>query len=114
MTTIESFFDRDDSKRNKAAMQTMLYAKLFQAENPSVSKALKPGIFNIKEIYDPNFNPFLMMDKVEIQDYREFAELFEGGLSELIGEIYNPEIPFDQTEDVKKCEYCAYKEICGR
>ncbi|PZX52787.1 PD-(D/E)XK nuclease superfamily protein [Algoriphagus ratkowskyi] len=114
VTTIESFFDRDDKKRNKAAMQTMLYAKLFQAENPSMSKALKPGIFNIKEIYDPNFNPFLMMEKEEIQDYREFAEFFEGGLSELIGEIYNPEIPFDQTEDVKKCEYCPYKEICGR
>lgn len=114
VTTIDSFFDRDDKKRNKAAMQTMLYAKLFQSENPTVRKPLKPGIFNIKEIYDPNFNPFLIMDKEEIQDYRDFEEAFEAGLSGLIGDIYDPEIPFDQTEDEKKCEYCAYKEICGR
>jgi CRISPR/Cas system-associated exonuclease Cas4 (RecB family) len=114
VTTIESFFDRDDTKRNKAAMQTMLYAKLFQSENPAVRKPLKPGIFNIKEIYDPNFNPFLIMDKEEIQDYRDFSDSFEEGLARLIGEIYDPLIPFDQTEDVKKCEYCAYKEICGR
>ncbi|SFT86427.1 PD-(D/E)XK nuclease superfamily protein [Algoriphagus locisalis] len=114
VTTIEAFFDRDDKKRNKAAMQTMLYAKLFQAENPTIRKPLKPGIFNIKEIYDPNFNPFLILDKEEIQDYREFAETFESELSGLIGEIYDLEKPFDQTTDLKKCEYCPYKEICGR
>ncbi len=112
--SIESFFDRDNKKRNKAAMQTMLYAKLFQSENPAIRKPLKPGIFNIKEIYDPNFNPFLILDKEEIQDYREFAETFENGLSELIGEIFDPNKPFDQTEDLEKCTYCPYREICGR
>jgi hypothetical protein len=35
-------------------------------------------------------------------------------LKGLLEEMYDPEVPFSQTDDLKKCEYCAYKEICGR
>ncbi|GMQ29450.1 PD-(D/E)XK nuclease family protein [Algoriphagus confluentis] len=112
--SIASLFDREDKKRNKAAMQTLLYAYFYQHSHPENTLPMKPGIFNIKEIYDSKFNPFLVMNKEEIRDYRDFAEEFEQGLSGLLGEIFNPEVPFDQTEDEKKCEYCAYREICGR
>ena len=114
VSSIASLFDREDDKRNKAAMQTLLYAYFYQHSHPENKLPLKPGIFNIKEIYNPQFSPFLMMDKEEITDYRDFAVEFEIGLSGLLAEIFNPEVPFDQTEDEKKCTYCAYKEICGR
>ena len=114
VSSIASLFDREDDKRNKAAMQTLLYAYFFQHSHSDNKLPLKPGIFNIKEIYNPQFSPFLMMDKEEISDYRDFAGEFELGLSGLLAEIFNPEIPFDQTEDEKKCTFCAYKEICGR
>jgi acyl-CoA-binding protein len=112
--SVASLFDRDDKGRNKAAMQTMLYAYFYQTKHPENRLPLKPGIFNIKEIYNPKFNPFLQLDGVEINDYRELAEEFEEGLSGLLGEIFDPEQPFDQTDKVEKCVYCAYKEICGR
>ncbi|TNF40321.1 MAG: PD-(D/E)XK nuclease family protein, partial [Cytophagales bacterium] len=114
VNSIASLFNRDDDKRNKAAMQTLLYAYFYQHSHPENQLPLKPGIFNIKEIYDPKFNPFLVMNKEEISDYRDFAEEFEQGISGLLAEIFNPEVPFDQTEDEEKCTYCAYKEICGR
>ncbi|GAB2481625.1 PD-(D/E)XK nuclease family protein [Algoriphagus taiwanensis] len=114
VNSIASLFNRDDDKRNKAAMQTLLYAYFYQHSHPENQLPLKPGIFNIKEIYDPKFNPFLVMNKEEISDYLDFAEEFEQGLSGLLAEIFNPEVPFDQTEDEKKCSHCAYKEICGR
>jgi hypothetical protein len=95
-------------------MQTLLYAYFFQHSHSDNKLPLKPGIFNIKEIYNPQFSPFLVMDKEEFSDYRDFAGEFELGLSGLLAEIFNPEIPFDQTEDEKKCTFCAYKEICGR
>lgn len=114
VNSIPSLFAREDDKRNKAAMQTLLYAYFYQYSHPENQLPLKPGIFNIKEIYDPKFNPFLIMNKEEISDYRDFAGEFELGLSGLLAEIFNPEVPFDQTEDEKKCTYCAYKEICGR
>ena len=112
--SIESLFDRDDSKRNKAAMQTLLYAYFFQSKHPENQKPLKPGIFNIKEIYNPKFNPFLQLDGLEISDYREVEEEFRTGITGLLTEIFDPGIPFTQTEELKKCEFCPFKEICGR
>ncbi|HAZ26865.1 MAG TPA: hypothetical protein DCY95_21735, partial [Algoriphagus sp.] len=46
-------------------------------------------------------------------DYKDYDPDFQTKLKELLEELYNPEIPFDQTEVLKKCEYCPYKEICG-
>jgi hypothetical protein len=112
--SIASLFDRDDKKRNKAAMQTFLYAFFYQYQHPENQLPLKPGIINIKEIYSPDFNPYLQLDNSEVVDYREFSEEYEQGLRGLLEEIVNPQVPFDQTDDKKKCMYCAYKELCGR
>ena len=114
ISSIASLFDREDKKRNKAAMQTFLYAFFYKYQHPKNQLPLKPGIINIKEIYSPDFNPYLQLDKSEVADYREFAEEYEQGLRVLLEEIVNPQVPFDQTEDKKKCEFCAYKELCGR
>ncbi len=112
--SIASLFDRDDKKRNKAAMQTFLYAFFYRYHHPENQLPLKPGIINIKEIYSPDFNPSLQLNNSEVVDYRDFAESFEQGLRGLLEEIINPLVPFDQTEDKKKCTYCAYKKLCGR
>ncbi len=114
VSSIASLFDRDDKKRNKAAMQTFLYAFFYQYQNPESQLPIKPGIINIKEIYSQDFSPYLQLNNSEVHDYREFAEEFEQGLRGLLEEIVNPLVPFDQTEDKKKCTYCAYKELCGR
>jgi hypothetical protein len=75
---------------------------------------LKPGIINIKEIYSEDFNPFLQLDESEVTDYRDYAVGFEEGLRGLLEEIMDPLVPFDQTDEKKKCSFCAYKELCGR
>ncbi len=114
VTSIESLFDRKDKKRNKAAMQTLLYALFYQSSHPDNRKKLKPGIFNVREIYSDKFTPFLTLEKEEIEDYASISEEFEVELKGLITEIFDKSKVFDQTEDVEKCKYCAYKEICGR
>ncbi|WP_194777401.1 PD-(D/E)XK nuclease family protein [Pararhodonellum marinum] len=118
-TNIESLFDREDKKRNKAAMQTMYYGLLYQSTHPENHKPLKPALFNFKEIFQEDFNPYLQQRElkgkaVEIEDYRAYALLYENGLKVLLEDMFDPEIPFTQTENWDKCKYCAYKEICGR
>ncbi|UZD24110.1 PD-(D/E)XK nuclease family protein [Algoriphagus halophytocola] len=116
---IPSLFDRENKSRNKAAMQTMFYGLIYQATNPENTLPLKPAIFNLREMFEADFNPYLQQKLgkkpgVEVQDYRQFEEGYSKGLRELLEDIYNPDIPFSQTDDLKKCEYCPYKEICGR
>jgi len=44
----------------------------------------------------------------------QVIDAFETRLKELVNEIYNPEVPFTQTEDLKQCEYCAFNRVCRR
>ena len=118
-TDISSLFDRDDNNRNKAAMQTLFYGFLYQFLHPENSRPLKPALFNFKEIFKDDFNPYLQQknsrsNKTEVQDYADYQTSYESGLKNLLEEVYNPEVPFTQTEELKKCTYCAYTEICGR
>lgn len=114
-----SLFDREDSKRNKAVMQTLYYGLLYQAMYPENSLPLKPAIFNFKEIFKDDFNPYLQEKEsrktgVEVNNYKDYQQEYEAGLRGLLEELYNPEVSFDQTSDQTKCTYCAYKGICGR
>ena len=115
---IPSLFDRESKSRNKAAMQTMFYGLIYQATHPQNTAPLKPAIFNLKEIFSDEFNPYLQLKesrtKTELTDFRDHQEDYTAQLKGLLEEMYNPEVPFSQTEDLKKCEYCPYKEICGR
>ncbi|GAB2631147.1 PD-(D/E)XK nuclease family protein [Belliella aquatica] len=118
-TSTASLFDRDDSKRNKAAMQTMYYGLLYQAMHPENSLPLKPAIFNFKEIFKDDFNPYLQEKEsrkagVEVNDYKDYQQEYEAGLRGLLEELYDPEVAFNQTDDLKKCAYCPYIGICGR
>jgi ATP-dependent exoDNAse (exonuclease V) beta subunit len=116
---IPSLFDRDHKSRNKAAMQTMFYGLIYQETHPENTAPLKPAIFNLKEIFAEDFNPYLQLREprksgIELTDYRDHQEEYVAGLKGLLEEMYNPGVPFSQTDDLKKCEYCPYKEICGR
>lgn len=45
---------------------------------------------------------------------QEVISAFDQRLKEMVLEIYNPNIPFTQTEDLKQCEYCAFNRVCRR
>ncbi|MCH6232986.1 PD-(D/E)XK nuclease family protein [Cognataquiflexum rubidum] len=115
-SNVASLFDREDRNRNKAAMQTMYYGLLYQAMHPENSKPLKPALFNFKEIFKEDFNPYLKNkeQKSEVQDYIEYAVEYESGLRKMLEEMYDPEVSFSQTDNLEKCKYCPYSEICGR
>lgn len=116
---VEDLFDANLKKRNKAAMQTLFYGLLYQSMYPENTLPLKPALFNFKEVFKEDFNPYLQEKQarktgVEVNDYKDYQENFEYHLSEKLSEIFNPSLLFDQTEDLDKCKNCPYKEICGR
>jgi hypothetical protein len=53
-------------------------------------------------------------DKRTIDDARQYFDEFETLLHDTLSDLYNPESPFDQTTNLKTCEWCPYKEICRR
>jgi hypothetical protein len=110
--TIASLFDRTSKKRQKAVFQTLLYAFLYQTNFP-----LKPddqmltGILN-REFLFANAEFGLQMNRKWVYNVLPLMEEFSIHLTTLLEEIFNPEVPFDQTTDTKTCEFCPYKNIC--
>jgi len=116
---VEDLFEPAIKNRNKAAMQTLFYGLLYASMHPENMNPLKPALFNFKEVFQDDFNPYLQQGeprkpKIEVNDYREYRDDFESHLSTRLMELFDSEIPFDQTDDLDKCKICPYVDICGR
>jgi len=113
--TIESLFDRENTKRNKAAMQVLLYCLFYNQNTDIENETITPGVFNIKDLFSYDFDVKIKMGRSNvIHDFNQIEEVYLEVLKENLTELFNPEIDFDQTEDYKKCDYCPYVEICMR
>jgi CRISPR/Cas system-associated exonuclease Cas4 (RecB family) len=111
--SVASLFDRDDAKRNKAAFQAMMYAWVY-ARKISGTYVLQPGLMNRKDLFKNDFEYGLVIDGQRIDDAHRYLPEFEDHLLILLKEIFDSKKPFDQTEDLKRCEYCAFRGICSR
>ncbi len=116
---VESLIDRENDKRNKAVFQVFFYSYLFMNTYNGAYDQIEPGLFNSRDLFDENFNWQIIQKEprspaTDVSEFRQFLAQFEYILSQLLTEIWNPDIPFDQISDEKKCRFCAYKEICGR
>lgn len=120
--SIDSLFDRNEKKRNKAAFQTWLYGLIYN-QTHSGGQALQAGVISVRELFKAGYDPILQ-EKIslenrnsgyrKVENLREREDEFREKLSELFEELFNPEIPFTQTEKVEKCATCPYNEICRR
>jgi hypothetical protein len=113
-SSVAALFVRDNEKRNKAVFQAMLYAWLYARIKVDPIQKLQPGLINRKEIFNEQFQYGLVMEKQVLDDVSHLLPEFEERLLELLTELFNPTQPFDQTINVKMCEYCSYKGICNR
>lgn len=108
-------FDPKKHGDNKAIFQTLLYSLVVsRSENPGVP--LKPSVVWLKKLFaDTGYDltigtgkdkSILTLDKVD--------DDFVSRLKDLLNELFNPDIPFVQVEDDKKCGFCTYKGLCRR
>ena len=90
----------------KEFFQTYFYSLMYLAKYSD--KEVMAGIYSLRNISEGlKFIQDGSMNKSTINNFTE-------GLKKLLAEIYNPGIPFSQTEDKKRCAYCSYISICHR
>jgi RecB family exonuclease len=110
---VEDLFVRD-GERNKAAFQTILYAMLYKPQVRDADVRILPGLMNRMNLFEEDFQFGLKIGKEYIDDIRPMLPEFESHLKTMLEELFNPDVPFDQTTDVKQCKICAYQGICYR
>lgn len=106
--SVASLFDRN-KKRSKAAFQTLLYGLLYQTNFPlKADERMITGILNREVLFGSTMFG-LEMNKEMVFDVMPLMDEFRMHLTELLEEIFNPEIAFDQTPDSDTCKSCPIR-----
>ncbi|MGI2256980.1 PD-(D/E)XK nuclease family protein [Candidatus Cardinium hertigii] len=122
IASIASLFDPAQIKKNKAIFQTFLYAWLFKSlHGVHSTQQVMPYMIHIRSLFLSDYKPGIFIQQSDngkkyqqIEDIMEYAQPFEEALKALLLEIFNPAIPFVQTQDLEICAYCPYVRICQR
>jgi len=97
-------------------LQTLLYGYLYKQKTQS--KQIMPAIIYTKHIFNEDFSPLIVYKPEKepnvIDNYFDVEENFLTGLTSCVEEIFDPEIPFKQTQLHDNCKYCDFKNICNR
>ncbi len=113
---IELLFERDGKKHNKAALQTLIYSWMFQKQFP-LHKNFEPALIPLREWNNAkkNASTQLMVNKsipVKAENINEYLLDVELNVRLLLQEVFDRNVPFDQTTNDKTCEYCDFRTIC--
>lgn len=115
-SSLESLFDRDQRKRNAAAMQTLFYAWLVSESYPG--EKILPGLYVMKALFEEDFNPALILKTggpgSRVEEFQFLEEKYLEQVNRVLLSLYDPDIPFTQRENDQKCNYCDFSELCSR
>lgn len=108
------FLPADD--RPGYIFQTFLYATIVQRQHPGSRVA--PALLYIHRAASDTYSPVIEMGpprkKSPVDNIALYEDEFRSHLHELLAELFHPDIPFEQTEDEKRCAYCDYRHLCKR
>lgn len=117
--TVEDIFDNHNiqSKHSDYILQAMLYSIIEQnhdeEHNPQHIN-VSPALLFIQHTKAKDYDPVLTIAKEPITDVNVYKDDFLRLLKEKLDELYNPDIPFELTDNADFCRVCPYKNICGR
>ena len=95
--------------------QTFLYAAIISRKQ---SRKVAPALLYIHKAASDEYEPIIEIgparNRVKVNDFSLYETEFRERLQKLLQEIFNPDIPFTQTDDNKRCAYCDFQQLCRR
>ena len=94
------------------AIQLLMYKYLYLHEHNDVNPGqITPGIVGFQKLSHGLYN----LEINELHDLStSFKDTCDKYFNEFLAELFDKEIPFTQTDDVKNCSFCDFKSICKR
>jgi hypothetical protein len=112
---LDEVFSHENIPDRKAVLQTFLYSLVWHLNHPG-NEPIIPGVYQVKNFFTQS--GFTIQAKKEPDfaggNFLGIADGVHQQLKQLLCEIFDKEVPFVQTNDIKRCEYCPYKIMCGR
>ncbi len=102
--------------RRKYALQTFYYAAIVHSQPEFRERRLAPVLLYIRQSANPTEDDIYMkMGGEAVTDFAgKYLDEYRKRLQETIAGIFDPTVPFSQTDDVKTCEFCDFRSICHR
>lgn len=95
----------------RVQFQLLVYAWTYLKMHTEISLPIQSGIFWLQKTKNGFDNLSIGGNSLLSLQY---IQSFENNLQQLLAKLIDKDLPFAQTEDLKRCEYCAYKRICNR
>lgn len=113
--SVESLFI-PDKKRSNYVFQTFLYAAIMCRQQPM---KVAPSLLYIHRAATETYSPVIQIGearkpKESVNDFSKYETEFRERLQSLLEEIFNPDLPFTQTDIIEKCTYCDFKTLCKK
>ncbi|MDD4970938.1 MAG: PD-(D/E)XK nuclease family protein [Paludibacter sp.] len=114
---LDEVFEHNKDNRAKFVLQTFLYGIFYKEQ--AKGKTITPGIYYMRDVFKDDFDTELHAKPERninetVTDFSVYEDEFRAHLTNSLEEIFNPEIPFIQTENTKICQYCPYVGVCNR
>ncbi len=115
LADLENAFNEKNIGKNKAGFQALFYSLLYTENNKgSGDKPLQAGLYNVKEIFEDDFDFRLNYKSEQLSTSESILTEFEAQLKASVNDMLDESIPFDQTTHLNNCTYCPFKDMCGR
>lgn len=114
--TLADFEDIREGTKRREAFQLSTYAYLYLRNHPgsrAEPNTVRSGIYYMRNLSEGLQLLEVGPTKASTLDLQALED-FEAELVRLLDEIFDPEAPFIQTEEVDRCRFCPYKVMCVR
>jgi RecB family exonuclease len=106
----------NSKKHNPAALQTILYALMFNHKFPEFKGQIQPSLYVLRNIYGKAFSPVFVEkeSKEPLQAVAAIQHEVMSNLNRLLAGIFDQNQPFERTENIETCRFCSFASICER
>ncbi|GAA5222248.1 PD-(D/E)XK nuclease family protein [Membranihabitans marinus] len=90
-------------------VQLMMYVLLWNKNYP-MKQPILSAHYTLKDKNVINYLKIMGETRINLDIINEF----EDQLRDVVAQMLNDQLSFDQTDDIKKCTYCSFKTLCER
>lgn len=114
--SVTELFARGNKDRNTHIFQIFYYADLVSQHPDYAGRKLAPVIIHVRTSADADpEKTYLKMNGENVTDFTgTYLQEYRKLLQQTVQEIFSRDVPFDRVENSDICEYCDFKQLCGR
>ena len=110
---LTELIDNGHLNRPKEMFQALIYAYL-QVSKSEKSYDVLPGLYAVRQLSKGVLSPGLYLGRDQIINQSQYYEETEYLIHKVLEDLFDYEVDFTPTDNLKNCEYCSYNRLCQR